>query len=269
MLGDKMKSASAPPSRGVRVFPRFHFPQRLRQGKSRTLKVRNSTALAEQPPQAQFLSSKIGLNACHFFFFGVPSSSKASLPCCFHCHEHRLPCSSSQTCHTSSPTMVPRRLCRCGYTHSVQSPLPRAVAKHLLAPTLAVLTSKTPEGRSATFRVQDLFFFDAFLIVFIFDLNCCTISWNTSESLINQIFEPSREVAPFRPLFLIFSKKRFAFIFTFFTCVSFHFLFFLLSFLLAFVIIFCFSVKGSLHSGRSKVTRVAVSRKPKFSSLLR
>ena len=77
---DKMKSASAPPSRGVRVFPRFHFPQRLRQGKSRTLKVRNSTALAEQPPQAQFLSSKIGHNACHFFFFGVPHLQKRLFP---------------------------------------------------------------------------------------------------------------------------------------------------------------------------------------------
>ena len=52
--------------------------------------------------------------------------------------------------------------------------------------------SKTPEGRSATFRVEGLvvyLFFDCF---FIFDLNCSTISCNIS--LKKTFFGSSREV---------------------------------------------------------------------------
>ena len=44
-------------------------------------------------------------------------------------------------------------------------------------------TSKTPEGRSATFRVRG----SGFSFLFFFDLNCCTIS-----RYISDFFEPSR-----------------------------------------------------------------------------
>ena len=92
-----------------------------------------------------------------------------------------------------------------------------------------IQTSKTPEGRSATCRVQGLFFsFFIFSFVFI--------------------------CFPFFYFFLMFcffcltffSIFCFVFIFPIFSCVSFHFLF---SFLLR-----------SLHSGRSKETRVTVGR---------
>ena len=40
-------------------------------------------------------------------------------------------------------------------------------------------TSMTPEGRSATFRVQGLIFFSFFIFIFYFcDVACCTISCN-------------------------------------------------------------------------------------------
>ena len=96
--------------------------------------------------------------------------------------------------------------------------------------------SKTPAGRSATFRVQGLGLFFLFLF---FDLNCCKISCNIS---YKQFFEPSRRVRPlWRPFFDFFH-------FWFFSCF--------LVFLHAFLFIF----EGSLHSGSSKVTRVSVGR---------
>ena len=64
-------------------------------------------------------------------------------------------------------------------------------------------TSKTPEGRSGTFRVQGFGLFLSFLFFFHFvDLNCCTISSHTSEK--NMLFEPSRGVPPWREPLLPF-----------------------------------------------------------------
>ena len=53
-------------------------------------------------------------------------------------------------------------------------------------------TSKTPVGRSATFWGPGFVYL---FIFFIFDLNCCTISCNTSSKQII-FFEPSRGVRP-------------------------------------------------------------------------
>ena len=66
-------------------------------------------------------------------------------------------------------------------------------------------TSKRPEGRSATFKVQGLvFFFFLFFFSFdSFDLNSCTISCNFS--LKKHVVEPSRgRCVPLGGLFLIF-----------------------------------------------------------------
>ena len=46
-------------------------------------------------------------------------------------------------------------------------------------------TSRTPEGRSATFRVQGLRFVFSSLFFNIFGLNCCTIYGNISHDKIN------------------------------------------------------------------------------------
>ena len=46
-----------------------------------------------------------------------------------------------------------------------------------------VVASKTPEGRSATFRVHGLGFFFFFFFFPFFDLNCCKISCNILKEL--------------------------------------------------------------------------------------
>ena len=91
-------------------------------------------------------------------------------------------------------------------------------------------TSKTPEGRSATFRVLGL---SVFLLFF--------------------------HVCDFSHVFFVL----FCFCFLDFLFIFLDFLFIVLDFL------FCF-FEDSLHSGRSKVTHVTVGRdtnQPKFSSL--
>ena len=112
------------------------------------------------------------------------------------------------------------------------------------------VTSKTPEGRSATFRVQgSVFDVSCFFLVFFF------------------FFHFS--------FFFFFLRKSFSFIFVFFfdfvifSLFFFHFprflhaflfIFFFLVFCVRFYSFFQFFFLGSLHSGRSKVTRVTVGR---------
>ena len=99
-------------------------------------------------------------------------------------------------------------------------------------------TSKTPEGRSATFGVQGLVFFLMFFFFFHFLTSRPLFSFfDFSDVFFFIVF------CNCFSFFILFFN--FFFIFhVFFTCVSFHF--FLVFFLLAFL----FILSGSLHSGR-------------------
>ena len=120
-------------------------------------------------------------------------------------------------------------------------------------------TSETPEGRSATFGLQGSVFFFFFFLSFLTSIAARFLV--TFLQTKKSFFEPSREV-PLAGLSLSLSLFYF-FIFcfaSFFTIFSYFFHFFIFHFplYLSFLFIYFFFLKGSLNSGRSKVTRVAV-----------
>ena len=116
---------------------------------------------------------------------------------------------------------------------------------------LSKKTSKTPEGRSATFRV----------------LNCCTISCNIFLFFLSRLGRYSLETSLFFDFFFVFCfLKKFSYCFFsffpvfLFTFVSFHFLFSRFVFFACSLYIFFVCFEVFLRSGRSKVTRRTVCR---------
>ena len=79
-----------------------------------------------------------------------------------------------------------------------------------MAPRLRTATSKTPEGRSATFRVQGLVFppFFTFFFFFFSDflgaLNCCTICCNIPYQKTKFLSRFGRGGTPLKPFFDFF-----------------------------------------------------------------
>ena len=116
-------------------------------------------------------------------------------------------------------------------------------------------TSRTPEGRSATFRVARFNCFFFFFSIFLRGLNCCTISYNFS-CLKN--VEPSRGGYPFEASFLlslIFLFLDFLFCFQIVFSLSFSSSFFSLFFFFFFFFVsfLCFlQAKNRKHEKKRK-----------------
>ena len=126
-------------------------------------------------------------------------------------------------------------------------------------------TSKTLEGRSATFRVRGLGFVSLFFSLGcsksdFFGLNCCTISCKLFFQKQKIKFLSRLGEHPLRPSFLFFFSLVFVrfFIYVIFFVFFWFFLLFLM-FFLGFLDFGCFF----LVFGRPKVTRVTVGRDTK------
>ena len=103
------RSISAPSSRSRdRIFPLYHSPQRLRQSQSWALDVFVTQFQAD-------LALTLNLLRVSLVVIRIPSfCGTIMFQCLLPCHFHRRcpPCPSPETCKRSSPTPLPRRLCR-------------------------------------------------------------------------------------------------------------------------------------------------------------